>query len=199
MLKMLLAVLIIMLSNAASAKSVLVVGDSISAAYGLKAEQGWVALLQHKLQAQNKSFQVFNESITGDTTAGGLARIDQVLSKHRPDILLLELGGNDGLRGLSPKVMQTNLTEIITRAQKVDAKVVLLGIRIPLNYGKRYTDMLYAVYPTVAKSLKIPLVPFLLEDVALNTQLMQADGIHPNATAQPIMLNTIWPYLQPLL
>jgi acyl-CoA thioesterase I len=199
MLKVILAILMIMVSTVTSAKTVLVVGDSISAAYGINAEQGWVALLQHKLQAQNKTFKVFNESITGDTTAGGLARIDQALSKHKPDILVLELGGNDGLRGIAPYIMQANLTEIITRAQKTGAKVLLLGIRIPFNYGKRYTDMLYAVYPTVAKNLNIPLVPFMLEEVAMNSQLMQADSIHPNVAAQPIMLNTIWPYLQPLL
>jgi acyl-CoA thioesterase-1 len=199
MLKIVLAVVMILVANAASAKTILVLGDSLSAAYGLNAEQGWVALLQHKLQAKNKSFQVINDSITGDTSAGGLARIDQALSKHQPDILLLELGANDGLRGLPPKNMQANLTEIITRAQKLGIKVLLLGVRIPLNYGKRYTDMLYGVYPALALKLTIPLVPFMLEDVALNSQLMQADGLHPNASAQPILLNNIWPYLQPLL
>ena len=188
-----------MVATGASAKIILVVGDSISAAYGINTEQGWVALLQHKLAVKNKSFQVFNESISGDTTAGGLVRIDAALNKHKPDILLLELGANDGLRGLSPSIMQANLTEIIKRSQKIGAKVVLLGIRIPLNYGKRYTDMFYAVYPTLAKTLNVGLVPFMLTDVALNEALMQADGLHPNATAQPIMLETIWPYLTALL
>ncbi|MEQ1638034.1 MAG: arylesterase [Methylococcales bacterium] len=199
MIKIVLAILMVMGSSITSAKNILVVGDSLSAGYGINAEQGWVALLQHKLQAENKSFQVFNESISGDTTAGGLARIDSALSKHRPDILLLELGANDGLRGLSPNIMQANLTEIIKRSQKAGAKVLLLGIRIPLNYGKRYSDMFYTVYPTLAKNLKVSLVPFMLEDVALNKNFMQADGLHPNAEAQPVLLETIWSNLMPLV
>lgn len=188
-----------MVSTGAMAKNIVVVGDSLCAAYHINAEQGWVALLQHKLQVENKSFQVFNECISGDTSAGGLARIDGVLGKHQPDILLLELGANDGLRGLSPKIMQANLTDIIQRAQKRGAKVLVLGIRIPLNYGKRYSDMFYAVYPALAKNLNVGLVPFMLEDVALNKDLMQADGLHPKAAAQPILLETIWGYLQGLL
>lgn len=186
-------------SSGATAKNIVVVGDSLCAAHGINAEQGWVALLQHKLQVENKSFQVFNECISGDTSAGGLARIDTVLSKHKPDILLLELGANDGLRGLSPKIMQANLTEITQRAQKLGAKILLLGIHIPLNYGKRYSDMFYAVYPALEKNLKISLVPFMLENVALNKDLMQADGLHPNAAAQPILLETIWGHLKGLL
>lgn len=181
------------------AKAILVLGDSISAGYGINAEQGWVALLQHKLQAEKKSFQVFNASITGETTAGGLARLDAELAKSKPDIVLLELGANDGLRGFPPQTMQANLTEIIRRSHAVGAKVLLMGIRIPPNYGKRYADMFYGVFATLANSLKIAWVPFMLEDVALEKQLMQADGLHPNADAQPVMLATIWRQLEPML
>lgn len=181
------------------AKAILVLGDSISAAYGINAEQGWVALLQHKLQAEKKSFQVFNASISGDTTAGGLARLDAALAKSKPDILLLELGANDGLRGFPPQEIQANLTEIIRRAQAAGAKVLLMGIRIPPNYGKRYADMFYGVFATLAKTLNIGWVPFMLEDVALEKQLMQPDGLHPNANAQPVMLATIWRHLVPIL
>lgn len=183
----------------AQAKTILVFGDSISAAYGLNAEDGWVNLLQHKLEAEKKAFAVVNESISGETTAGGLGRIDAALARHKPDIVLLELGANDGLRGLPPPSMQANLTSMITKAQAAGAKVLLLGIRIPPNYGKRYNDMFYGVFTQVAQTLKISFVPFLLQDVALNSQLMQRDGLHPNAAAQPVMLNTLWPQLQGLL
>ena len=183
----------------AQAKTILVMGDSISAGYGINAEQGWVNLLHQKLQAENKAYQVVNASITGETTAGGLARLDAILASAKPDIMLLELGANDGLRGLSPKIMQSNLTEMIRRAQAVGAKVLLLGIRIPPNYGSRYAEMFYGVYADLAKTLDIGWVPFLLADVALEKQLMQADGLHPNAEAQPVMLATIWPHLAPLL
>lgn len=183
----------------AQAKTILVFGDSISAAYGLNAEDGWVKLLQHKLEAEKKAFAVVNESITGETTAGGLGRIDAALARHKPDIVLLELGANDGLRGLPPPSMQANLTSMITKAQAAGAKVLLLGIRIPPNYGKRYNDMFYGVFTQVAQTLKISFVPFLLQDVALNSQLMLRDGLHPNAAAQPVMLNTLWPQLQGLL
>ncbi len=183
----------------AQAKTILVMGDSISAGYGINAEQGWVNLLHQKLQAENKAYQVVNASITGETTAGGLARLDAILASAKPDIMLLELGANDGLRGLSPKIMQSNLTEMIRRAQAVGAKVLLLGIRIPPNYGSRYAEMFYGVYADLAKTLDIGWVPFLLADVALEKKLMQADGLHPNAEAQPVMLATIWPHLAPLL
>ena len=174
-------------------------GDSISAAYGVEAEKGWVALLQQKLNKENKSYTIFNESISGDTTAGGLARIDNALKRHKPELILLELGANDGLRGLSPKQMKNNLTEIIKRSQKAHAKVLLLSMRIPPNYGKRYVDMFYNVYPQLAEELNIPYVPFILEDVALAKEMMQKDGLHPNAKAQPIIANKIWQYLYPIL
>ncbi len=174
-------------------------GDSISAGYGLKAETGWVTLLQLKLRQENQPYTIFNESISGDTTAGGLARIDKALSQYKPELILLELGANDGLRGLSPKKMKSNLAEIIIRSHKAGAKVLLLSMRIPPNYGKRYVDMFYNVYPQLAEELDIPFVPFILEDVALAKELMQKDGLHPNAKAQPLIADKIWQHLHPIL
>jgi len=181
------------------AKSIVVLGDSISAGYGLEAGTGWVTLLQQKFNKNNKSYTIFNESISGDTTAGGLARINHVLSRHQPEIILLELGANDGLRGLSPKIMKNNLAEMVKRSQKAGAKVLLLSMRIPPNYGKRYVDMFYNVYPQLAKEMSIPYVPFILEDVALVKELMQKDGLHPNAKAQAMIADKIWRYLEPIL
>jgi acyl-CoA thioesterase-1 len=183
------------------AKSILVLGDSISAAYGINVDQGWVALLQDKLKMSkdHSDTVIHNESISGDTSAGGLARIDQALALHKPSVVMLELGANDGLRGLSPVVMKSNLKEIVSRSQKIGAKVLLLGMKIPPNYGKRYIDLFYNVYPQLAEELKIPFVPFILEEVALNHDMMQADGLHPNAKAQPIIADKIATYLFPLL
>lgn len=161
--------------------------------------QGWVTLVQHKLQEQHKDYTIHNESITGDTSAGGLARIDAILARHKPGIVVIELGANDGLRGLSPAILKTNLANIAKRAQQSGAKVLLLSMRIPPNYGKRYTEMFYNVYPELSKELKISYVPFILEDVALAKELMQQDGLHPNAKAQPIIVENIWPYLVKLL
>jgi acyl-CoA thioesterase-1 len=201
MRRFLFALIVSLMSMTAIAKPpiILVLGDSISAGYGIEVEEGWVALLQKKLLAGNRNYRISNASISGDTTAGGLARIDPILTADKPAILLLQLGANDGLRGLSPVQMKNNLAEIIRRAQKAGAKVILLGMKIPPNYGKRYIDMFYNVYPQLAKELDIPLVPFILEDIALNKDLMQADGLHPNAKAQPILADKIEPYLFPLL
>lgn len=174
------------------AKSIVVLGDSISAAYGIDAKKGWVTLLQQKLDQENKAYTIFNESISGDTTAGGLARIDNVLAQYKPALILLELGANDGLRGLSPYTMKANLAEMIKRSQQAGAKVLLLSMRIPPNYGKRYVEMFYNVYPQLSGELNIPFVPFILEDVALLKQMMQKDGLHPNAKAQPIIADKIW-------
>ncbi len=198
--KFLFAVIVLMMSMSAMAKPVIVVlGDSISAGYGIEVEQGWVALLQKKLHETKRDYSISNASISGDTSAGGLARIDPILSAQKPAIVLLQLGANDGLRGLSPVQMKSNLAEIVHRAQKAGATVILLGMKIPPNYGKRYIELFYNVYPQLAKELDITLVPFLLEDVALDKDLMQADGLHPNAKAQPILANKIEPYLFPLL
>lgn len=179
---------------------VLVLGDSISAAYGLEnISQGWASLLAEKIKTSGKSWQVANASISGETSAGGLARIDELLARHRPGLLLLELGANDGLRGLQPSLMQANLGEIIDRARKTGAKTVLLGMRIPPNYGKRYNDLFEAAFPAVARDRGAAYVPFLLEGVGGNAGLMQADGLHPNALAQPLLMRQVWGVLEPLL
>jgi acyl-CoA thioesterase-1 len=197
--KIFLMILLSVLSTTLMAKSIIVLGDSISASYGIDVDQGWVSLLQKKLQRENKPYTIFNESISGDTTAGGLARIDKALDLHKPTIVLLELGANDGLRGLSPKKMKKNLAEITRRVQQSGANVLLLGMRIPPNYGKRYVDMFYNIYPQLAEELKISLVPFLLQDVALHKELMQNDGLHPSALAQPLIAEKVWKHLYPLL
>lgn len=199
MKKIFLVILLSVLSTTLMAKSIIVLGDSISASYGIDVDQGWVSLLQKKLQRENKPYTIFNESISGDTTAGGLARIDKALDLHKPTIVLLELGANDGLRGLSPKKMKKNLAEITRRVQQSGANVLLLGMRIPPNYGKRYVDMFYNIYPQLAEELKISLVPFLLQDVALHKELMQNDGLHPSALAQPLIAEKVWEHLYPLL
>jgi acyl-CoA thioesterase-1 len=199
MYSVVLAVVLSVLPIAAFAKSIVVVGDSISAGYGIEVQLGWVALLQNKLTDLQSSYVISNESISGDTSAGGLARLEQILTRHKPDVLLLELGANDGLRGLSPQEMKNNLTEIVRRSQKIGAKVMLLGMKIPPNYGKRYVEMFYEVYPQLSAELQIPYVPFILEEVALKSEMMQADGLHPNELAQPLIAEKIWGYLQPLL
>jgi len=195
MIKMLVGVVMALLSMTVAAKSILVLGDSISAGYGIATGEGWVDWLQKKLDGH----KVYNESISGDTSAGGVARIDKALERYRPDLVLLQLGGNDGLRGLSPAEMKANLTEIIRRVRGSGAKVLLLGMKIPPNYGKRYVDMFYAIYPQVAAELDVPLVPFILEEVALDPDKMQADGLHPNAKAQPIIADKIAGYVLPML
>ncbi len=182
------------------AKSTIVVlGDSISAGYGIDIKKGWVALLQQKLDQEKKSYTIFNESISGDTTAGGLARIDSALKKHKPQLVLLELGANDGLRGLSLKEMKSNLAEIISRSQKMGAKVLLLSMRIPPNYGKRYINMFYDIYPQLAKEMNVSFVPFIMEDVALIKEMMQKDRLHPNTKAQPIIASKIWKHIKSVL
>ena len=177
----------------------MVLGDSISAAYGIQIQQGWVKLLENKITLEYPQAKIFNESISGDTTAGGLDRLSAALNRNHPNWVLLELGANDGLRGLAPEVMKQNLISIIQTAQKTGAKVILLGVRIPPNYGKRYTEMFYSVYPQLATEFKLPFLPFIMEDVALNRELMQADGLHPNAAAQPLIAEKIWQTLKPML
>ncbi|CAG7857154.1 acyl-CoA thioesterase I [biofilm metagenome] len=199
MFRLVVACIISLVSMSASAKSIVVVGDSISAAYGIDVGQGWVALVQRKLQEKHKGYTIINESITGDTSAGGLARIDGILSRHKPDVVIIELGANDGLRGLSPAILKNNLADIASRAQKSGAKPLLLSMRIPPNYGKRYTEMFYNIYPQLSKELKIPYVPFILEDIALAKELMQQDGLHPNEKAQALIVEKIWPHLAKLI
>lgn len=183
-------------NDSAHSPSLLVMGDSLSAAYGIEREEGWVNLLADRLEGE---VQVINASISGETTSGGLQRFADILGQQQPDIVLIELGGNDGLRGLSPNQMQANLATMIEQSQEVDARVLLLGIDIPPNYGQAYRDAFTGVFHSLAEEYDVPLVPFLLEDIALNDALMQSDGIHPTADAQPIILDNVWPALEPLL
>ena len=199
MIKFLFAVMVSLMSMTAMAKSIVVLGDSISAGYGIEVSQGWVTLVQQKLNEQGGHYIIHNASISGDTTAGGLARIDQALALHKPNIVIIELGANDGLRGLAPAMIKNNLAEIARRAQQAGAKVLLLGMRIPPSYGKRYTDLFYTIYPQLATELGVPYVPFIMENVALNKDMMQADGLHPNAEGQPFIADKVWPQLLPLL
>ncbi|PCI18490.1 MAG: arylesterase [Piscirickettsiaceae bacterium] len=186
-------------ATTSAASTILVLGDSISAAYNMPTKKGWVNLLQQTLEKKKYPHRIINQSISGDTTAGGLARIDKALEQYEPEIVLIELGANDGLRGMPPLLIKKNLRELITRAKNTGAQVLLLSMRIPSNYGKRYTDMFYNNYPDIAEEMDIPFVPFILRDVALAQGLMQKDGLHPNEKAQPIIADKVWGYLQPLL
>jgi acyl-CoA thioesterase-1 len=179
---------------------ILVFGDSISAGYGLtRVEQGWVALLQTRLKDQEYGYQVINASVSGETTAGGLARLPRALMLHQPKIVILELGGNDGLRALPIAQMRANLVRMVDLASAAGTKVLLLGMRMPPNYGPDFTEQFRSTYSDLARDKKLPLVPFLLNDIALFPNLMQADGIHPNQLGQPKLLDNVWPSLKPLL
>ena len=178
---------------------VLVLGDSISSAYGLDVGKGWVQLLQTRLDEQSYNYRVVNASVSGDTTNGGAARLPAALAAHNPDIVVVELGGNDGLRGLPLSETRNNLERIIVESQKAGARVLLLGMRLPPNYGPAYNDAFHAIYENLADRYKVARVPFLLDGIGGVDELMQADGIHPRAEAQPMMLNNVWPFLQPLL
>ncbi len=188
-----------LLSVTVQAKSIVVLGDSISAGYGMDVSQGWVSLLQLRLQKTDPTIKLYNESISGETTAGGLARIKSILKQRQPDIVIIELGANDGLRGLSPIMMKQNLGQMIELSQNAGAKVLLLSMRIPPNYGKRYTRMFYKTYVQLGEQYGIPVVPFLLEDIALAKELMQQDGLHPNQKAQAVIAEKVWQYLSRLL
>jgi acyl-CoA thioesterase I len=190
----------IALQNAvASDRTILVFGDSLSAALGLRPEQGWVELLARRLQSQGYGYEVVNASVSGETSSGGLQRLPRALELHRPVMVVLELGANDGLRGLPVEEMRANLAKMVQLSQAAGARVLLVGIRIPPNYGQRYGEQLAAVFPALAAQNHLPLVPFLLQDVALNPGLMQEDGMHPNAAGEPVVLDNVWPHLKPLL
>ena len=186
----------------ASTQTILVFGDSLSASYGVPQGQGWVALLEQKL-ARNKldmaSYKVVNASVSGETTSGGLVRFSNTLATHKPNIVILELGANDGLRGLPITEMQANLNQMITQAKTAKAKVLLIGMKIPPNYGLKYTKNFSATYTSLAKQQNIALVPFLLEGVAGKPELIQADGLHPIAEAQPQLLDNAWGILAKML
>jgi len=196
-----LAILMVAYASAhAEAPVILVFGDSISAGYGLAhVEQGWVELLKTRLNSQGYGYQVVNASVSGETTAGGLARLPRALELHHPKILVLELGGNDGLRALPIAQMRSNLTQMVDLASAAGAKVLLLGMRMPPNYGPQYTEQFAMVFSDLAREKKLPLVPFLLTDIALSPTLLQGDDIHPNAAGQPILVENVWPTLKPLL
>jgi acyl-CoA thioesterase-1 len=188
------------LSATADAPAILVFGDSISAGYGLAhVDDGWVGMLRAKLKAEGYGYQVINASVSGETTAGGLARLPRALELHHPQIVIIELGGNDGLRALPIDQMRANLTKMIDLSMGIGARVLLLGMRVPSNYGPEYTEKFNSTFADVAHAEKAALVPFLLADVALSPDLMQADGVHPNERGQPKMLATVWPVLKPLL
>ena len=190
--------LMCMAQNAA-AGTVLIVGDSISAGFGLDTRKGWVALLEQRLKQEGFDDKVVNASISGDTSAGGLARLPAALAAHKPDVVVIELGGNDGLRGQPPTQLKQNLASMIQQSQDSGAKVLLLGMQIPPNYGKRYVEAFAKVFGDVAEEKKVPLVPFFLEGVGGHPELMQADGLHPAVAAQDKLLENVWPTLKPLL
>ena len=180
-------------------KSILVFGDSLSAAYGIAQTRGWVALLAERLKRERPDYSVVNASISGETTAGGAARMPKALTQHKPAIVILELGANDGLRGLPLQEMRQNLGAMVEQAQKAGARVVLVGMKLPPNYGPHYTQEFESAYPAVAKRYRSALVPFLLQDFADNEELFQPDRIHPTEAAQPLMMEQVWKALQPLL
>lgn len=197
---LLIAVAVAMPTALASTQpTILVLGDSISAAYGIQREQGWVAHLQRRVAQLQPPWRVVNASVSGETTGGGLARLPATLEAHDPDVLVIELGGNDALRGYPIERIRENVQRLVELGQQARARVLLVGMQIPPNYGPRYTRAFAELFHQVSDQTEVPLVPFILEPVALTPELMQDDGIHPTADAQPLMLETIWPYLQPLL
>ena len=183
----------------AAAPVVAVLGDSLSAAHGMDRDDSWVALLEDRMAAEGFPHEVVNASISGETSRGGRDRVDGILADHEPAVLIVELGGNDGLRGQPLSALRENLTTIVRRARTAGARVLLVGVRLPPNYGAAYTEAFASVYAEVAADTGVTLVPRFLEGVAERRQLMQNDGIHPTASAQPTMLENVWPELRPLL
>lgn len=191
---------VLFVSGATSAysapKTLLVLGDSLSAEYGLARGAGWVALMEQRLKEQNIDATVVNASVSGETTSGGRARLPALLNKYHPALVVIELGANDGLRGLPVTAAEDNLRAMAAAAHQADARVMLVGMRMPPNYGRDYADKFFAMYGTLSKELKAPLVPFMLDGVADKPQLFQADRLHPTAAAHPTILANIWPTLQ---
>ena len=177
----------------------MVIGDSLSSGYGIDPQKGWVALLEQRLKETNPKVKVINDSISGDTTLSARIRFSKSIEKHQPNILILELGGNDGLRGLPLIKMKNNLSHMITYAKSKNIKILLIGLRIPPNYGQKYTEQFEQTFTALAKAHNLPLVPRLLENVGGHPDLMQPDGAHPRESAQPILLDNVWPELKKLL
>jgi len=178
---------------------ILVLGDSLSAAYNMELSESWPSLLQDRLTEDGHAYRVFNSSIVGDTTQSGVSRLPRLLAEYQPQVVIIELGGNDGLRGLPLEVTQSNLQSMIDQSQAIGASVVLAGIRIPPNYGKTYTERFSEMYTELAAVEGVQFIPFLLEGIALDPELMMEDGIHPTANAQPLLLDTVWLALEPVL
>lgn len=199
LLQVLLLCVVSCAAHAAEAPTILVLGDSLSAGYGLSAEQGWVSLLARRLKDQGLPHRVVNASISGDTTAGGLSRLPAALDKHQPRIVLIELGANDGLRGQPVAAMRSNLQKLVALVKARKAQPVLFEMRIPSNYGAAYTAQFTRTFGEVAKAGTLPLVPFFLAGIATDPRQFQDDGIHPTAAAQPLLLDAAWPTLKPLL
>lgn len=199
MLRILVLTWLICMAPLSCATTLLVMGDSLSAAYGIAPEKGWVALLDQRLQQKGYAVSVVNASISGETTQGGLSRLPALLKQYQPDIVMLELGANDGLRGTFPPVIRSNLDRLTLLSQQQGAKVLVLGMQLPPNYGPAYTRRFADVFQRVASARETALVPFFMESVALEPTLMQNDGLHPNAAGQPYLLETVWPALKPLL
>ncbi|PCM46167.1 arylesterase [Marinobacter sp. ANT_B65] len=184
----------------ASQQTLLVVGDSLSAAYGVPSETAWVQLLRERLQGNGLSnWNVVNASISGETTDGGARRLPELLEKNNPSVVIIELGGNDGLRGFPPSVIKSNLASMVESVQNSGARAILVGMQIPPNYGQRYTQMFADIFPTLSDSYNTALVPFFLDGIYDKQNLMQGDGIHPTAEAQPKLLENVWPVLRDLL
>ena len=199
MLIRVLLLLFLLLPFTAQGQIILVFGDSLSAAYGMPVEQGWVALLQDRLSSRGYPYSIANASISGDTTASARVRLPQALSRTEPAVVVLELGGNDGLRGLSLQEMKNNLAAMIDSVRDSGARVLLVGVQLPPNYGPVYTERFQAVYRQLARELEVNLLPSLLDGVGLQPALMQSDGVHPNAQAQPVILEQVWDRLAPML
>ncbi len=183
----------------ATAPRILILGDSLSAAYGIDQNDSWVSLLEQRLRAKGLAYRVVNASISGETTAGGRARLARLLAEHRPSLVLLELGANDGLRGFAFGVLRDNLTTMIREARAAGSQVLLAGLRLPPNYGAAYTDGFQAVFREVTHAEQVPLIPDFLAGIPEDRALMQADDLHPNTAAQPLILENVWPGLEPLL
>lgn len=198
-LRSLVLILLLWPLSALAAPTVLVLGDSLSAAYGFASDRGWVQLLQDELERQGYPHEVVNASISGETTSGAASRLPQLLERHEPEVVVIGLGGNDGLRGVAPATTEATLSGLIGESRSAGAEVLLLGIQLPPNYGPTFTERFAAIFTRLSEQEEVPLVPFLLEGIATDPQLMQADGIHPTAAAQPLMLELVWPELEPLL